>query len=93
MRNTNNDFTLIRNYIQKYQFLISEYDLVKQKKHPKYRFVKDFHAANGTDRRIFLKYYNRFKESGNKEDLLPKKRGPKWKTRRPLLFIEQKVIL
>lgn len=92
MRNTNDDFTLLRNYIQKYQFLIKEYDLVKQKQHPKYRFVKDFHEANGTDRRIFLKYYNRFKTSNKKEALLPQKRGPKYKSRRPLPYIEQKVV-
>lgn len=92
MRNNNQDLTLVRNYLQKYQFLIEEYDLVKQKCHPKYRFVKDFHAANGTDRRIFLKYYNRFKTSGKKAALLPQKRGPKWKSRRPLPFIEQKVL-
>ena len=71
MRNNNHDLTLIRNYIQKYQFLISEYELVKKKAHPKYKFVKDFHAANGTDRRIFLKYYNRFKKSNKTDALLP----------------------
>ena len=92
MRNNNDDFTLVRNYLQKYQFLIKEYELIKAKKHPKYRFVEDMHRANGTDRRIFLKYYNRFKQSGNKKDLLPQKRGPKWKTRRTLPFIEQKVL-
>jgi transposase InsO family protein len=92
MLSNNHDLTLIRNYIQKYQFLIQEYDLVKQKRHPKYHYVKDFHAANGTDRRIFLKYYNRFKVTGKEESLLPQKRGPKWKSRRPLPFIEQKVL-
>jgi len=92
MRNNNDDLTLIRNYIQKYQFLISEYELVKSKSHSKYRFVKDFYQANGTDRRSFLKYYNRFKQSGKAEDLLPQKRGPKWKSRRPLPFIEHKVV-
>ena len=92
MRNNNQDLTLVRNYLQKYQFLISEYELVKTKSHPKYRFVKDFHIANGTDRRSFLKYYNRFKASGDSKDLLPQKRGAKWKSRRPLVFIEQKVI-
>lgn len=92
MRNNTEDLTLVRNYLQKYQFLISEYDLVKSKQHPKYRFVYEFHHANGTDRRSFLKYYNRFKQSGKKKDLLPQKRGPKWKTRRPLPFIEQKVL-
>jgi len=92
MRINNNDLTLARNYLQKYQFLIKEYELVKAKKHPKYRFVKDFHEANGTDRRSFLKYYNRFKRSGKEEDLLPQKRGPKWKSRRPFPFVEKKVI-
>ena len=92
MRINTNDLTLARNYLQKYQFLINEYELVKAKKHPKYRFVKDFHEANGTDRRSFLKYYNRFKRSGKEEDLLPQKRGPKWKSRRPLPLIEKKVI-
>lgn len=92
MRNNSDDLTLARNYLQKYQFLISEYEQVKNKTHPRYRFVKDFHQANGTDRRTFLKYYNRFKASSDPKDLLPRKRGPKWKTRRPLPFIEQKVI-
>ena len=36
MRDNNQDLTLARNYIQKYQFLISEYELVKKKAHPKY---------------------------------------------------------
>lgn len=92
MRINTSDLTLARNYLQKYQFLIKEYEQVKNKTHPKYRFVKDFYAAHGTDRRTFLKYYNRFKQSGKVEDLLPRKRGPKWKTRRPLPFIEHKVL-
>lgn len=92
MRNNNDDLTLKRNYLQKYQFLIKEYELVKANSHPKYRFVQDFHESNGTDRRSFLKYYNRFKQSGKIDDLLPQKRGPKWKSRRPLPYIEQKVI-
>ncbi|WP_075344725.1 integrase core domain-containing protein [Tenacibaculum agarivorans] len=92
MRINTNDLTLVRNYLQKYQFLIKEYEQVKNKTHPKYKFVKDFYQANGTDGRTFLKYYNRFKQSGKVVDLLPQKRGPKWKTRRPLPFIEQKVV-
>ena len=92
MRINTQDLTLVRNYIQKYQFLIKEYELVKAKKHPKYRFVQEFYKAHDTDRRSFLKYYNRYKQSGDKHDLLPKKRGPKWKSRRFIPFIENKVI-
>lgn len=91
MRINTQDLTLGRNYLQKYQFLIKEYELVKAKRHSKYRFVQDFHKAHDTDRRSFMKYYNRYKQSGQPSDLLPRKRGPKWKSRRPIPFIERKV--
>lgn len=91
MRINSQDETIKRNYIQKYRFLISEYELVKAKEHPRFRFVKDFYEATDTDRRSFLKYYNRFKQYGRESDLLPRKRGPKWKTRRPIPYIENKV--
>lgn len=92
MRDNTRDETLRRNYVQKFRFLIHEYELVKTKRHPRYRFVQDFYKANNTDRRNFLKYYNRFKGSGDESDLLPRKRGPKWKNRRPIPFIENKVV-
>ncbi len=91
MRNNSQDLTLARNYIQKYRFLIQEYELVKSKLHREFRFVKDFYEFHHTDRRTFLKYYNRFKQSGSDQDLLPGKRGPRWKTRRPLPYVENKV--
>jgi len=91
MRNNSQDETIKRNYLQKYRFLISEYERVKAKQHEEFRFVKDFYAFHDTDARSFLKYYNRYKQSGKAEDLLPRKRGPKWKTRRPLPYIEHKV--
>ena len=92
MRINTQDLTIKRNYLQKYRFLIKEYESVKAKKHPEIRFVKDFYALHHTDRRSFLKYYNRYKQSGKEQDLLPRKRGPKYKSRRPVPFIENKVI-
>ena len=92
MRINTNDLTLKRNYLEKYRFLIKDYELVKSGKHPIFRFAKDFYSTHDTDRRSFLKYYNRFKQSGDELDLLPQKRGPKYKTRRPIRFIEEKVI-
>ena len=93
MRGNTEDLTLVRNYIQKYQFLIAEYELVKQKKHTKYRLLDEFYKAHDTSRQSFLKYYNRFKLSGGDvTSLVPQKRGPKWKTRRTIAFIEQKVL-
>lgn len=92
MRQNTKDSTLEKNYIQKWRFLIQEYELTKGKNHPNFRFVSDFYKHHNTNRQTFLKYYNRFKT--NRQDcwLLPQKRGPKWKTRRPLPLIEQKVI-
>lgn len=92
MRINSKDETLKKNYIQKYQYLISEYEQVKAGIHPVYSFVKDFYEAHGTCRQTFLKYYARFKQSKNPEDLLPAKRGPKYKTRRTDPYIEKLVL-
>lgn len=92
MRNNTEDKTIERNYIQKWRFLILEYERVKRKEHPNFRFVSDFYKFHNTNRQTFLKYYNRFKALGEASSLLPRKRGPKWKSRRPLAYIEQKVI-
>lgn len=91
MRINTQDLTLQRNYLQKYQFLISEYELVKTHRHPHFRWTKDFYAHHHTCAQSFLKYYNRFKQSGQAMDLVPQKRGPRYRTRRPLPFIEEKV--
>jgi transposase InsO family protein len=92
MRNTTKDRTLTINYVKKFRFLIKEYQLVKDKKHPRFKFVADFYKFHDTNRQTFLKYYNRFALSNNNNDLLPQKRGPKWKSRRPLPYVENKIL-
>ena len=92
MRDNSSDKTIERNLMQKWRFLISEYELVKAKQHPQFRFLQDFYAFHGTSRQTFAKYYNRFLQTRSYEALLPRKRGPKWKSRRTLPYIEQKVL-
>lgn len=92
MKNNNSDKTLKNNYIQTYQFLISEYEAVKSGQHKAYKRVKDFYAAHDTCAQTFLKYYNRYKQSLNPEELVPGKRGPKYSTRRAPLEIEELVL-
>lgn len=92
MRDNSSDKTIERNLMQKWRFLIKEYELVKAKRHPQFRFLQDFYAFHGTSRQTFAKYYNRFRQLGSDDALLPRKRGPKWKTRRTLPYIEQKVL-
>ncbi len=53
------DKPIERNYIRNLKFLSTEYELVKAKKHKKFRFAKDFYAFNSLDRLTFLKYYKR----------------------------------
>jgi transposase InsO family protein len=92
MRINTNDLTLKRNYLQTYRLLIKDYELVKQGLHPTFKLAKEFYESYHTDRRSFLKYYNRYKQSGKEEDLLPSKRGPKYRTRRPSLDDEALVL-
>ncbi len=92
MRDNRDDRTLERNYIQRWQFLISEYELVKKKKHPHFRFAQDFYDFHGISRQTFIKYYNRYLQSQDPEAVLPQKRGPKMKSRRTLPHIEQMVV-
>ena len=54
--------------------------------------VQDFYKFHGTNRQTFAKYYNRYRQTCADEALLPLKRGPKWKSRRTLPFIEEKVL-
>ncbi|MDR1168572.1 MAG: hypothetical protein LBK53_06780, partial [Heliobacteriaceae bacterium] len=39
-----------------------------------------------------MKFYHRFKNTGDELLLLPQRRGPKYGSRRPNLFIENKVL-
>jgi hypothetical protein len=94
MKINTQDETLKRNYIHKYQFLIKEYELVKAKLHPRFKYAKEFYQHHGTCAQTFLKYYARYKESGDDlSSLLPGKRGPKFKTRRTPQEIEEMVLI
>ena len=92
MRDNRKDTTIWRNYVEKYRFLITEYEQLKRGEYPVYRFAKDFYKAHDTCGKSFVKYYNRYKQSGSYQDVLPQERGLKSKTRRPVKFIENKVI-
>ena len=93
MRINSKDKTIERNYIQKWQFLIAEYLSTKNGKHSKFRFVNDFYSFHNINRQTFCKYYNRYLNSGMDKDFLPRKRGPKWQSRRPDANIETQVLL
>ena len=49
------------NYIQKYVYLIEEYELVKIGDHPNFTSVGVFYKAHGTCPQTLLKYYRRYR--------------------------------
>lgn len=86
------DRTLYNQRTKKYVEFVKEYELIKQKRHPEFSRVQQWTKARKIDKRNFLKYYNRYKQSGGEvTSLLPQKRGPKYKTRRADLALEQRV--
>ena len=88
------DTTLERERIKYYLANISEYELIKAKEHLIYKFVKEWGIAKGLCVKTFHKYYNRYKMGLFDEALLlPGYRGPKYKTNRPIKFIENKVVV
>jgi transposase InsO family protein len=82
MRDNSFDRTIERNYLQKWRFLIAEYEAIREGRSTQFASVGEFYRHNGTCSQTFRKYYNRYLHSGSEDDLLPQRRGPRWKTRR-----------
>lgn len=85
------DRTLYNQRTKRYLEFVREYESIKNKSHPEFTQVQHWCRARKIDKRNFLKYYNRFKQTGDIASLLPSRRGPKYKTRRADLAIEQQV--
>lgn len=86
------DRTLYNERTRRYVKFVEEYELIKQKLHPEFGQVQQWCKARKIDKRNFLKYYNRYRQSGcDVTSLQPQKRGPRYKTRRTDLHIESQV--
>lgn len=92
MRDNSFDRTIERNYVQKWQFLIAEYEAVKAGRSAAFRRVGEFYRHHGTCSQTFRKYYNRYLCSGQDAALLPQRRGPKWRDRREPTGIELEIL-
>lgn len=92
MRDNSFDRTIERNYVQKWRFLIAEYEQVKAGLSPTFARVGDFYRHHRTCSQTFRKYYNRYLQGGTEADLLPQRRGPRWTSRRMSAEIEAQVV-
>jgi hypothetical protein len=63
MRDNSYDRTIERNYLQKWRFLIPEYEAVKAGRSEAFERVGDFYHHHGTCSQTFRKYYNRYLRS------------------------------
>jgi transposase InsO family protein len=83
MRDNSYDRTIERNYVQKWRFLIKEYEEGKAGRSTAFESVGAFYRHHGTCSQTFRKYYNRHIQMGGEDAaLMPQRRGPKWKGRR-----------
>jgi transposase InsO family protein len=71
---------------------INEYEKIKNKESKTFKTVKDFCLQYKFSHQNFMKIYHRYKENPNESMLVPQKRGPKFKSRRTDVAIEEKVI-
>lgn len=78
----------------KWLLVVSEYELVKQKKSKNFKTVEEICKAYKVHRKDIRKYYERWIKSEKKRDaLLPKKRGPKLGQLKILTKEEERAIL
>jgi hypothetical protein len=66
------DRTLYNQRTKKYLEFVGEYELIKKKLHPDFSQEQLWTKARKIDKRNFLKYYNRYKQSdGDVTSMLP----------------------
>src|ERR1700759_2263420 len=92
MRDNSFDRTIERNYIQKWRFLIAEYEAVKAGRSAAFGSVGQFYRHHGPGSEPFGKYYTRYLRGGAEAALLPQRRGPKWRERREPEGIEAEIV-
>lgn len=73
-RNNHDDQTMNREYLKRVKVLAAEYELVKAKNHPRFKFASDLFRVHKIPRQTFYKIYRRLQLTGSPE---PGKRGPK----------------
>jgi len=79
-RSNGQDATMERRHMRQMLRHIDEYEQVKRKSHPNYRYAKDFYDGKGLFKQNFLKYYRRFIDSNRDiSSLIPHKTGRKFK--------------
>lgn len=82
-----------KRYLEKFAFIVMDYEAIKKRQHPHYKKCSDLFKVHRMDRRIFNKYYHRYLEAGRDINaLIPRKRGPRFRSNAIDLQIENRII-
>jgi len=84
--------SLKKGFLRRTVELFAEYEAVKLGASAKFNTATDFFNAYQITKSNFFKLYNRYKQQGDPLSLLPRKRGPKYGTRKFGTNIEQDII-
>jgi transposase InsO family protein len=88
---TSNKKLISKTLANKMMNCIIEYEKIKNKSSELFKTVKEFCLYYKFSLQNFMKIYHRYKANPTEESLIPQKRGPRYKTRRTDLEIEEKV--
>ena len=88
---TSNKGLISKTLAKKMMSCIIEYEKIKNKESEIFKTVKEFCLYHKFSHQNFMKIYHRYKENPVESSVVPQKRGPKYKTRRTDLSIEEKV--
>jgi transposase InsO family protein len=84
---------IISDNLERHMLLcVLEYEAIKNKTSKHFHTVGAFYSYHQFSRQNFLKIYNRYKQNPDSSLLVPQKRGPKFRTRRTDISVENRVI-
>jgi transposase InsO family protein len=82
-----------KRYLEKFRYIVNDYEAIKKKSHPAYKKCSELFKAHRMDRRVFNKYYHRYLASGrNIEAFIPRKRGPRFQSTCRNIGIEERIV-
>ena len=89
---TSNKDLISRTLAKRMMSCIDEYRAIKNKTSTKFKTVSEFCKYHQFSHQNFMKILHRYEQNPSEYSLVPQKRGPKFKTRRTDIKIEEQII-
>ena len=89
---TSNKDLISRTLAKRMMSCIDEYRAIKNKTSTKFNTVSDFCKYHQFSHQNFMKILHRYEQNPSEYSLVPQKRGPKFKTRRTDIKVEEQII-